>query len=1455
MKRFIIVAVSGLGILLLLLVIAVGGALAWLQTDSGQKFLENTLNQVLVWEDGRVEIEGISGGIPFNFGIKSIRIHDRDGVWLQAENSRLHWSWRKLLDHEIFVKALGVQVLQMDRVPHTEPSEETEIPDELKKQFEWHWPLPALRVENLYVHEARLGPEVLGEEAHFSLQGSLLAYKDGFVVDKLDVLRLDKAQTSLKLALEFQQSSEQLEVDLHAFDSATLPAMLPRDLQPDDLDLSLTGKGPVRDWKGRLHLRGGELLDLAMDIDLKLLEDRLDLAAGAEIQLSPAMAPEPVDHYLQHVLKLKAHLDLIYEDNLARLQKLQLDSDIFSLAAEADFALDELHIQGLARLEVQDINPLLQEAQLACHEKAELNVGFSGPVNSPAAEVGLVLQRLDGHDFFIEHLQLDADVQYNGNNKESMALARGKLRLNGVGYAHYNQLPQDMELDFDLDFSHDNVLNIKELNLASQGLEALAQGAMDLNEMCFSAEINSHISAFQRFLPDEAMDLEITGDIGFQAAAEGNLQQNLYELEIDLWGQGLGFGEELLADLIGQEPRLSARASVSEDFSLDLKQAELFTREARLSTFGTVSLEQEELSLAAELDLENLEFLSKALEQEIRGKFSARASAEGPWDAVAVSLDVDISGLKPGPEIEVMDIQASVDSVYTPEAFPGSIRASLKSAPGRLDLSSDFLLQDDHLEVSNLLISGLDASIQGNLDLDLDSMLAHGDLDVYVPELESFAELTGQKLYGHISGRINLQRVQDRQDLSLNFEAMEVMLNGTSLIYMDLAAEGQDLYSSREFRADLNMSGLQAGPVYLSSWSTSLQGQDMEIGLSTSLDGQAVHPLVLSAQLSYTPGDNVHEINLETLQGKYAYENFSLQRALSAVIEDQEIRLSPSELSWGDGSLFFQGALTPVEVSLEVELQNLLLAQIPAPALDMFHGKLAGKLQVQGEPGKPGVSARLELSDFRSTVQDMPELDIVSTALLADNTVQVEASLFKGQDQLLGLEVELPAELSLEPAAFALPDPLPLQGRLFSTLELEKVAPLFLSPDQNLSGLIKSSMDISGTAQEPVFDGKMELEGGIFEDMNAGIYLREIKALIKARNDLMVLEELAASDGGTGRIEGAGRLSLDPDKNYQWDFHLQIQDADILRHSLAVVNIASCDLGLSGDASQALVQGSLTFGRIEAMLPKASPPGVVHLEVTEKNKPPDDLPPPPRKVDLEAYPVKLDLELSFPARVYVRGRGLDSEWGGRLYIEGMAHEPSIRGELSPVRGRLDFLDRRFDLDRESHVFLDGAFPPDPILDMRARYTQKDRDIFVRIHGRALSPELDLESDPPMHKDEILAWILFGRDLSDITPFQALTLLNAAHAMAVGEPGPGMMDQLRSLVGVDDIEITRDDEGEVQFGLGKYVHERVYMQVRKGAAPGSEEVAVEIDLTPRMSLEGSVESDADSGVFLFWKRDY
>ena len=129
MRRYIKRGVVALGILLVLLVLLAGAVLAWLQTESGQKYLESTLNRVLVWEDGRVEISGISGRIPFNFQVQSIEIHDKDGAWMELQNSGLDWSVRDLLQGRIVVRELGAAALYMSRTPHTEPMEEPEVPD------------------------------------------------------------------------------------------------------------------------------------------------------------------------------------------------------------------------------------------------------------------------------------------------------------------------------------------------------------------------------------------------------------------------------------------------------------------------------------------------------------------------------------------------------------------------------------------------------------------------------------------------------------------------------------------------------------------------------------------------------------------------------------------------------------------------------------------------------------------------------------------------------------------------------------------------------------------------------------------------------------------------------------------------------------------------------------------------------------------------------------------------------------------------------------------------------------------------------------------------------------------------------------------------------------------------------------------------------------------------------
>ncbi len=1458
MKKYIKRAFIALSILLLLLVLLAGAVLAWMQTKSGQEFLETTLNRVLVWDEGRVEISGISGSIPFNFQIRSVKVHDRDGAWLEVEESGLNWSLRELLKGRIYIKELGAQALNMERKPHTEPMEKIEVPDDLQEELEWKWPLPALSVENLYLDRARIGEEVMGEEAEFSMQGELLVHEGGFTLAGLDVARLDKDETSLHLAMEFSHNSEELVIHLRFFDSATLPAMLPEENFPGSVEITLDGKGPVKDWPARLKIRGDDLLDLAMDLNLKLLEDRLDLVAGAQVRISPKMAPEALEMYLEHPLHLKTHLDLEYEENLLCLLDLQLDSRQISLNSEAEFALDGMFMQGTAGLTINDLNPLLEPAQISSHEPAKLSVEFRGPVEAPSGDVNLVLGGLHGHDLDLERLQIQADLEYPNETNGTRALARGKINLTGLVYEHYPELPGEMELGFDVDYADNNVLTAKELSLASRDLKALVQGEMDLESMGFYANLEGRFAALGGYLPVQAEDPGLKGALKLRASADGNIADNAYDLELFLSGEEFSSRQELLNVLVGPEPGLFARASISDSLLLKLKELDITTDKARLYSSGEVHLEKQDMDLEVRLGMDSLEFLGQTLNREISGSFSANLSATGPRDEIRLVADAELLGLQPGRDMDIMDIQASLDSVYTPESIAGSLRAGLDSAPGKLEINSDFEFKDNHLKVPYLLASGFDSRLRGELDLDLDTLLAKGLLEIDVPELSSFAELAGLEIYGEVAGSITLDEAQGRQDMTMELQAMDVILENMSLVYLELTGEGSDLFADREYSAQLNLAGLDLGEAYLSSWDMNVQGQELDISLVTSLDGRALYPVELRAEAFYSPEDDTHVFGLDVLEGLYAFEEFALITPFQVTLGEKEKRVSPGELAWGGGRLAFHGGLTPEEVLLEAELRDVLLSRIPLEALEGIEGMLGGKVQVHGDPAGPVASAEVGLSELRSIhpdMEDMPSLDLNTSLVLEGGEMQIEGAFMEGRDRLFGLYLTIPAAFSLDPAAFELDDPVTMQGRLVSALKLEKVSPLFLPPDLNLSGLLQADMDISGRVQEPMLDGKIELDDGIFEHITAGVYLSDISALVRARNEQVVLEELTASDGEAGKIKVQGGMDLDPERHMPWDLDLQIQETNILRHPLAVINVDSCDLELSGDITQASVKGALTFGRIDAQLPKASPPDVVHMDVTEKNKPPSDLPPPPRQVDMEAYPVNLDLELNFPDRVYVRGRGLDSEWGGHLYIDGMAHEPRIRGELSPVRGRFTFLDRRFDLDRESQVYLDGAYPPDPTLDMRAHYRQKDRNITVRVHGRALNPELDLESDPPMHEDEILAWILFGRDLSNLTPFQAITLLNAARTLATGETGPGVMDQLRSLVGVDDIEVFRDDEGEIQFGLGRYVHERVYLQVKKGTAPGSDEVAVEIELSPRISLEGSVESDADGGVFLFWKRDY
>lgn len=223
----------------------------------------------------------------------------------------------------------------------------------------------------------------------------------------------------------------------------------------------------------------------------------------------------------------------------------------------------------------------------------------------------------------------------------------------------------------------------------------------------------------------------------------------------------------------------------------------------------------------------------------------------------------------------------------------------------------------------------------------------------------------------------------------------------------------------------------------------------------------------------------------------------------------------------------------------------------------------------------------------------------------------------------------------------------------------------------------------------------------------------------------------------------------------------------------------------------------------------------------------------------------------------MRGRGLDSEWRGDLDVQGTAGQPLLVGTLQVIRGRFDFLDKTFDLTQGAISFF-GSSPPVPVLDFTAQSKMKDITAILKVSGPAAAPVIDITSDPPLPREEVLARVLFGRSADRITPVQALRLAQALRTLSSARSLPvlDLLGGTRKLLGLDRLEIrTSDEEAGTGLGLGKYLTDEIYVDVQKNLSGEGGKLSVEVELTPNLTVESEVGSNAQTGVGLNWKLDY
>ena len=88
----------------------------------------------------------------------------------------------------------------------------------------------------------------------------------------------------------------------------------------------------------------------------------------------------------------------------------------------------------------------------------------------------------------------------------------------------------------------------------------------------------------------------------------------------------------------------------------------------------------------------------------------------------------------------------------------------------------------------------------------------------------------------------------------------------------------------------------------------------------------------------------------------------------------------------------------------------------------------------------------------------------------------------------------------------------------------------------------------------------------------------------------------------------------------------------------------------------------------------------------------------------------------------------------------------------------------------------------------------------------------------------------------------------------GKGGGGILAKRRKGFGLDDLDISTNAEGQTEVKAGKYISKNAYTEVEVGGE-GKAKINLNLDVTPTVTLRGSVGAEGETSIGIFKEKDY
>jgi translocation and assembly module TamB len=539
------------------------------------------------------------------------------------------------------------------------------------------------------------------------------------------------------------------------------------------------------------------------------------------------------------------------------------------------------------------------------------------------------------------------------------------------------------------------------------------------------------------------------------------------------------------------------------------------------------------------------------------------------------------------------------------------------------------------------------------------------------------------------------------------------------------------------------------------------------------------------------------------------------------------------------------------DIALDVELKAFPLAVLNGVVKGKsIGGSLSGSAHVAGTRANP--TANFKINGTRVSAAPLSGAGVSSLEIAAAGRYVNKAIT------LSSATARSPQGLTL-----AINGHVPLSGAGLD-LEISGKAPLSLAnrllADRGgqASGTVSFSAKVTGSMAKPRISGSISTSGAQLIDPQSNVRLNAIALSASVEGETVTIRSASASIAGGGTVHISGTVSTNAAGGFPANIKIVLDKARYADGKMVVATLSGQLTVTGGLTRDPLISGNIDIARADITVPDsfagaASTLNVKHIhpprrvaETLKRARANDGTPMPTARPSI----VRVDITVRAPNRIFVRGRGLDTELGGRVKLTGPITDLHPVGGFKLIRGRLNILTQRITIN-EGQVSLIGDL--NPFINFVAQTEGENLTVFVTVSGRVDDPKIVFSSQPELPQDEVLAQLIFKRSISELSPIQ-IAQLAAAVAELAGGSNTSLLDNLRKATGLDDLDVVTDQEGKTAVRAGRYISEHVYLGVEAGTE-GNTKATVNLDITKHLKAKGGLGTQGDSDLGLFYEKDY